>query len=171
MRRRDQYQPLPPTLSCFGSGVNCWPITWSTEWRLFLRILLESGPNLLPSNSSRKRREWFKVKFPRASVVWGNHLCSCGAFLTVVYLGNSFLLLSDIILPRHILECWLVPVFALFLENVRHTWVLKDLQTQSSVSWAASHNVRIEISRLMLWTLVGGGEGWQVTGGCFWDAF
>lgn len=163
---------LPPNFSCFGSGVNCWPIIWSMRWKLFLMILLELGFNPLPWNSAKKkRREWFKVKFPRATLVWGNHLCSCRGFLTMVYLENSFLLLPDVILPRHILECWLVLVFPLFLEHALHTWVLKDLQTQSSVSWAASHKVRIEMARLMLWTLLGGGEGQEVTSGSFQDVF
>ena len=87
----------------------------------------------------------------------------------MVYLRNSFLFLTDVILPGHILECWLLPLFALFLENAFHTCVLQDLQTQSGVSQAASQKVRIKMARLMLWTLLEGAEGQKVTGGSFKD--
>lgn len=39
-----------------------------------------------------------------------------------------------------------MPDFALFLENVFHTWVLKGLQIQSGASRAASHTARIEMA-------------------------
>lgn len=167
---------LLPLFSCFGPG-RAQLLTmlllsiWSMGWRLSLMIFWELGSNPLHWNSFKERREWLKHEFPRATLVWENNLCSCRSFLSTVYLGNSFLLLPGVILSRHIFECWLVPVFALFLENALHTWILKDLQTQSSVSPAASHKVRIEMAWLMLWALLGGGEGQQVTGGSVQDVF
>lgn len=58
------------------------------------------------------RREWLKIKFLKATLVWGNHLCSGRVFLTMVYL--SFLLLPGVIVPEHTLECWFLYFWNIF---------------------------------------------------------